>query len=79
MSLDDYLGAAGGVSNRADDKNILVAKANDEVGLADDLGIEPGDQILVMPRFDSKNMQLAKDVMQILYQMAVATKVIVDL
>ncbi len=79
MSLDDYLGAAGGVSNRADDKNILVAKANGEVGLADDLGIEAGDQILVMPRFDSKNMQLAKDIMQILYQMAVATHVVVDL
>ena len=79
MSLDDYLAAAGGVSNRADDKYILVAKANGEVGLADNLGIEAGDQILVMPRFDSKNMQLAKDVMQILYQMAVATKVVVDL
>ena len=79
MSLDDYLGAAGGVSNRADDKNILVAKANGEVGLADDLGIAAGDQILVMPRFDSKNMQLAKDIMQILYQMAVATRVVVDL
>lgn len=79
MSLDDYLGAAGGVSNRADDKNILVAKANGEVGLAEDLGIEAGDQILVMPKFDTKNMQLAKDIMQIIYQMAVATKVAVDL
>ena len=79
MSLDDYLGAAGGVSNRADDKNILVAKANGEVGLAEDLGIEAGDQILVMPKFDTKNMQLAKDIMQIIYQMAVATKVVVDL
>ena len=79
MSLDDYLGAAGGVSNRADDKNILVAKANGEIGLADDLGIEAGDQILVMPKFDSKNMQLAKDLMQIIYQIAVATKVAVDL
>lgn len=79
MTLDDYLGAAGGVSNRADDRNILVSKANGEVGLAEDLGIEAGDQIMVMPRFDSKNMQLAKDVMQILYQMAVATKVVVDL
>ncbi len=79
MSLDDYLGAAGGVSNRADDKNILVAKANGEIGLAEDLGIEAGDQILVMPKFDSKNMQLAKDLMQIIYQMAVATKVVVDL
>lgn len=79
MSLDDYLGAAGGVSNRADDQNILVAKANGEVGLAEDLGIEAGDQILVMPKFDTKNMQLAKDIMQIVYQMAVATKVVVDL
>lgn len=79
MSLDDYLASAGGVSNRADDKNILVAKVNGEVGLADDLGIAPGDRVLVMPRFDSKNMQLAKDIMQIMYQLAVATKVIVDL
>ena len=79
MSLDDYLGAAGGVSNRADDKNILVAKANGEIGLAEDLGIEAGDQILVMPKFDSKNMQLAKDLMQIIYQIAVATKIAVDL
>ena len=79
MNLDDYLGAAGGVSNRADDRNILVAKVNGEVGLADDLGIAPGDRIMVMPRFDSKNMQLAKDIMQIMYQMAVATKVVVDL
>ena len=79
LSLDDYLGAAGGVSNRADDRNILVAKANGEVGLAEDLGIEAGDQILVMPKFDTKNMQLAKDIMQIIYQMAVATKVVVDL
>lgn len=79
MSLDDYLAAAGGFSNRADDKNILIAKANGEVGLAKDLGINKGDRILVIPRFDSKNMQLAKDLMQIIYQMAVATKVVVDL
>lgn len=79
MSLNDYLGAAGGVSNRGDDKNILVAKANGEVGLAENLGIEPGDQILVMPRFETKNMQLAKDLMQIIYQIAVATKIAVDL
>ena len=79
MSLDDFLAAAGGVSNRADDEHILVAKANGEVGLAEDLGISAGDRILVMPKFDTKNMQLAKDIMQILYQMAVATKVVIDL
>ena len=30
-----------------------------------------------MPKFDSKNLQLVKDVTQVLYQMAVAVKVAV--
>ena len=79
MSLDDYLAAAGGVSSRADDKNILVAKQNGEVGMAERLGISPGDRILVLPKVDTKGMLLAKDLMQIIYQIAVATKVAVDL
>ena len=79
MSLDDYLAAAGGVSSRADDKNILVAKQNGEVGMAERLGISPGDRILVLPKVDTKGMLLAKDLMQIIYQIAVATKVAVDI
>lgn len=79
MSLDDYLAAAGGVSSRADEKHILVAKQNGEVGLADRLGISPGDRIMVLPKVDTKGMLLAKDLMQIIYQIAVATKVAVDL
>ena len=79
MSLDDYLAAAGGVSSRADDKNILVAKQNGEVGMAERLGIGPGDRIMVLPKVDTKGMLLAKDLMQIIYQIAVATKVAVDL
>ena len=62
-----------------DRDNILVAKQNGEVGKVQNMGIAPGDRILVMPRFDSKNMQLAKDFTQILYQIAVATKVAVGL
>ena len=79
MSLDDYLAAAGGVSSRADEKHILVAKQNGEVGMADRLGISPGDRIMVLPKVDTKGMLLAKDLMQIIYQIAVATKVAVDL
>ena len=79
MSLDDYLAAVGGVSVRADDEHILVAKQNGEIGLAEDLGIQPGDRILVLPKVDTKGMLLAKDLMQIVYQIAVATKIAVDL
>lgn len=79
MSLDDYLAAAGGVSDRGDGKHILVAKQNGEVGLAEHLGINAGDRILVLPKVDVKSMLLAKDLMTIVYQIAVATKVAVDL
>lgn len=79
MKLQEYLESAGGLSDRADKNNILVAKQNGEVGKVENMGIAPGDRILVMPRFDSKNMQLAKDFTQILYQIAVATKVAVGL
>lgn len=79
MKLRNYLESAGGLSDRADRDNILVAKQNGEVGKVENMGIAPGDRILVMPRFDSKNMQLAKDFTQILYQIAVATKVAVGL
>lgn len=79
MSLDDYLAAAGGVSSRANDEQILVVKQNGEVGLCESLGIEPGDRIMVLPKIDTKGILVAKDVMQIIYQIAVATKVMVDL
>lgn len=79
MSLDDYLSAAGGVSDRGDEKHILVAKQNGEVGLAEHLGISAGDRILVLPKVDVKSMLLAKDLMTIVYQIAVATKVALDL
>lgn len=79
MTLDDYLAAAGGVSDRGDEENILVAKQNGEVGLAKHLGVKAGDRILVLPKVDVKSLLLAKDLMTIVYQIAVATKVAVDL
>ena len=79
MSIDDYLAAAGGVSDRGDEKHILVAKQNGEVGLAEHLGINAGDRILVLPKVDVKSMLLAKDLMTIVYQIAVATKVAIDI
>ncbi len=41
--------------------------------------IHPGDEILVLPKIDVKSRQIAKDLTQILYQIAVSTKVIVGL
>lgn len=79
LDLEGYLASAGGLSDRADKDNILIVGLNGAVCHADGQDIAPGDRILVMPRFDSKNMQLVKDVTEVLYQLAVAVKVAVGL
>ncbi len=79
QDLKNYIAGAGGFSDRADKKRILVVKPNGEVLNAKENQIAAGDQVLVLPRFDSKNMQVLKDVSQILYQIAVAAKVALDL
>ncbi len=75
----DYIESAGGFSQHADDDNILVLRPNGEVRKADDIELQPGDEILVLPAVTTKNLQLATALTQILYQVAIAAKVAVDL
>ena len=77
-SLNDYIRGAGGFTNRADTSGLIVVRPSGEV-VPDASDIEPGDQVLVLPRFESKNLQAIKDISQVLYQIAVACKVILDL
>lgn len=79
LSAEDYIEGAGGFSDRADKGHILVVRQNGAVRDADSVSMGPGDEILVMPRVPTKNLQLATSLTQILYQIAVATKVAIDL
>lgn len=76
--MDDYIHDAGGFSNRADTSKMLVIRPSGEV-FTNPSPIYPGDQILVLPRVESKNLQAVKDISQVLYQIAVACKVILDI
>ncbi len=79
MTFADYIDQSGGFSPRADEDNILIVLPNGQVGNIEQLKVLPGSRIIVMPRVDTKVMQFAKDIMQIIYQLAVATKVVVDI
>lgn len=74
-----YIQDAGGYTDRADEKNILVVHPNGEINQASKTRVYPGDLLLVMPRYDSKGFSIFKDIMQVLYQIAVATKVVVSI
>lgn len=79
IKAKDYIKAAGGYTQRADDDHVLVVRQNGAVRNVDDITLRPGDEILVMPAVPTKNLQLATSLTQILYQIAVATKVAIDL
>ncbi len=79
MTFADYIDQSGGFGPRADEKNILIIQPNGQVGTIEQFAVQPGSRIVVMPRVDTKKMQFAKDIMQIIYQLAVATKVVVGL
>ena len=65
--LDDYIKGA-----------VLVMHPNGSVSHDGD-NIRPGDQILVMPRVASKNMQAVKDISQVMMQVAVSARAILGL
>jgi protein involved in polysaccharide export with SLBB domain len=77
--VDDYIAWAGGFSERADDKKIAIVRTNGLVEFDSKKPISKGDQILVLPKVDAKDMQSVKDITQILYQVAVATNVALSL
>lgn len=78
-SVNDYINGAGGFSSHADDSKILIVRQNGEVRDAGSIELKAGDEILVLPEVPTKNLQLATSISQILYQIAVATKVVTGL
>ncbi|MGJ8581281.1 MAG: polysaccharide biosynthesis/export family protein [Psychromonas sp.] len=83
-TLDDYVAWAGGFTDRADDDRVSIVRANGMVVFAKDdkeaksIKINRGDQVLVLPKVDTKIIQSVKDITQIVYQIAVAANVAID-
>ncbi len=77
-NLDDYVAWAGGFTERANDQRIAVVHANGLVEFKGQGSVQPGDQLMVLPKVDSKTMQSVKDITQIIYQIAVAANVAIN-
>ncbi len=91
LGLEDYVKSAGGYTQNADVARIVVAHRDGsfEDASSSSTGmfhraqavpeVRPGDEILVLPKIDVKSRQIWKDLSQILYQVAIAAKVVLDL
>jgi protein involved in polysaccharide export with SLBB domain len=78
MDIDDYVKGSGGYSARADQGNVLILRQDGSVGTGDD-DIHAGDQVMVLPRVQSKSLQLVKDLSQVLMQVTVSARMLMGL
>ncbi len=78
--LKYYINLAGGYGERADTSKVLVIRNNGKAQrYSGSVDMMPGDSVLVLPKVDSENLQIFSMLTQILYQIAVATNVVLNL
>ncbi len=76
---DDYIRQAGGYTQNADSSRLVVLHQNGSFSESDDAELQPGDEIMVLPKVDSKNIEVTRGISQIVYQIAVAAKIVFGL
>lgn len=85
LRLRDYIRLSGGYTQSADASRVVIARRDGRFEQVDTDRWLPrgdvyaGDQVLVLPKVDEKNRQYWKDMTQIIYQIAVSTKVVFGL
>lgn len=83
----DYIKRAGGFTQGSRKSRIIVRKPSGDVRQIGGRGgvressfsIEPGDEILVLPNVDTKSLQFAKDIFQVVYQLALSAGVVLSI
>jgi hypothetical protein len=75
----DYVELAGGTIQRRGDARILLLRQDGTFVESARARPEPGDEILVLPTVGAKNMEVARGISQILFQIAVVARVALDL
>ena len=79
-TVGDYVAKSGGFDDNADINEILVIHQNGENEVVNTAyRVRQGDEIMVLPKVKTKRVEITRGVSQIIYQLAVAAKVILDL
>jgi protein involved in polysaccharide export with SLBB domain len=78
-NTDAYVSLVGGYTQRADRDKVMLLRTNGSLVSGDNNKPLPGDEILVMPRVETKYIEVARGITSILYQMAVAAGVLASL
>jgi hypothetical protein len=73
--LGYYVKMSGGFQENAEQSYFLIRKQNGMVLKESDwYKPEPGDEIIILPKISTKFLQIAKDIMQVTFQMAMTAR-----
>lgn len=81
-TLADYVARAGGYSQGADTTRVVVIRQDGSVAEAAARAMPrllPGDELMVLPKIESKRIEVTRGITQILYQIAISARVLLGL
>lgn len=80
LGVEDYIKQVGGYSQNDSASKVIVLRQNGEAIEADDVKeLAAGDEIMVLPKIDAKNIEVARAISQIIFQIALMARVLVAL
>lgn len=80
MKAIDYIDQVGGFSQKSNKSKLILIHQNGESELVSkNAKVRQGDEIMVLPKVTSKSVEIARGITEVLYRIAVATKVALDL
>lgn len=78
LDAEDYVYAAGGYTDRADEGNFVIRRLNGQTFTSGNIpDLQPGDEVIVLPEVPLAYLALASDIATIIGQMAVTAAAIV--
>lgn len=75
MRVEDFVRQAGGYSARGASSAMMIRRASGELVLDPSQAPRPGDELIALPRLDPKAFQIGSDLLGLIYQIAVATRI----
>jgi protein involved in polysaccharide export with SLBB domain len=77
--VEAYIARAGGYTQGADRSRVMLVRQDGSIDAADRASMRPGDVIMVLPKIETKNVEVARGITQIIYQTAVAARIALGL
>lgn len=78
-TISDYLRLAGGTTHKRRDARVLLIRQDGTFADSSSARPKPGDEIMVLPEIGSRTIEVTRGITQILYQIAIAARVALDL